>query len=208
MDYLVLKFLHLFGLILLSAGILAAFFTDRRARRSSNVFAIAEACRYERQLGLFLVFPGAILLGLSGTLLVLTLDLGFFDTPWITGMWLLFVFEFVEGNTITFSHGRRRLALAEDAESTGRITPGLQQELGRNLAAFTRLLDLTLGALMISLGVFRPSSWSFFVVGIALSLGTALLLTLLLTDRASNPVIDLQQGPQEGTLPRDSCLER
>ena len=195
MDHFALRLLHLVGLILLSAGIIAAFFTDRRARSSSSVFAIAEACRYERQFGLSLVFPGALLLGLSGTLLVLTLDLGFFGTPWITGMWILFVFEFLEGNTITFSHGRRRLLLAEDAETRGHITPELQQELGRTLGAFTRFLDLPLGTLMISLGIFRPSSWSFFVVGVALSVGAALLLTVLLTDRTLNPAIELEPSP-------------
>jgi uncharacterized membrane protein len=195
MDYLALKFLHILGLILLSTGLIAAFFTDRRARRSLSVFAIAEACRYERQFGLSLVIPGALLLGLSGTLLVLTLDIGFFSAPWIAGMWLLFVFEFFEGNTITFSHARRRLSLAEDAESKGHITPELRQELGRKLAAFTRFLDFTLGALMISLGVFRPSSWSFFAVGIALSVGAALLLTAWLANRASNLTIELEQSP-------------
>ncbi len=192
MDYFALKLLHLVGLLLLSAGIVASFFTDRRARSSQSVFAIAEACRYERQFGLSLVFPGALLLGLSGTLLVLTLDLGFLGTPWITGMWILFVFELLEGNTITFSHGRRRLSLAEDAERVGQVTPELQRELGRNLGAFTRSLDLTLGGLMISLGVFRPSSWSFFAVGVVLSVGAALLLTVLLADRTSNPAIELE----------------
>ncbi len=195
MDYLALKFLHIFSLILLSAGVIAAFCTDRRARRSHSVFSIAEACRYERQFGLSLVLPGALLLGLSGTLLVLALDVGFFGTPWVTGMWILFVFEFLEGNTITFSHGRRRLLLAEDAETRGHITPELQQELGRTIGAFTRFLDLPLGALMISLGIFRPSSWSFFVVGVALSVGAALLLTVLLTDRTLNPAIELEPSP-------------
>ena len=195
MDYFALKFLHLLGLIFLCAGVIAAFLCDRRARSSRSVFAIAEACRYERQYGLVLVFPGAILLGLSGTLLVLTLDVGFFRTPWITGMWLLFVFEFFEGNAVTLAHGRRRLSLAEDAESKGRITPELRRELGRNLGAFTRFLDFTLGALMISLGVFRPSSWSFIGVGIALAVGAALLLTILLTDRVSNLVIELEPSP-------------
>ena len=195
MDYFALKLLHLVGVILLSAGIIAAFFTDRRARRSQSVFAIAEACRYERQFGLSLVFPGALLLGVSGILLVLTFDLGFFGTPWITGMWMLFVFEFIEGNTITFSHGRHRLSLAEAAEALGYVTPELQRELGRNLAAFTRFLDLTLGGLMISLGVFRPSSWSFFAVGVALSVGVALLLTVLLTDRTMNLAIELEPSP-------------
>ena len=195
MDYFALKLLHLVGVILLSAGIIAAFFTDRRARRSQSVFAIAEACRYERQFGLSLVFPGALLLGVSGILLVLTFDLGFFGTPWITGMWMLFVFEFIEGNTITFSHGRHRLSLAEAAEALGHVTPELQRELGRNLAAFTRFLDLTLGGLMISLGVFRPSSWSFFAVGVALSVGAALLLTVSLTDRTSNLAIELEPSP-------------
>ena len=195
MDHFALRLLHLVGLILLSAGIIAAFFTDRRARSSSSVFAIAEACRYERQFGLSLVFPGALLLGVSGILLVLTFDLGFFGTPWITGMWMLFVFEFIEGNTITFSHGRHRLSLAEAAEALGYVTPELQRELGRNLAAFTRFLDLTLGGLMISLGVFRPSSWSFFAVGVALSVGVALLLTVLLTDRTMNLAIELEPSP-------------
>ncbi len=206
MDYLALRFLHVVGLILLSAGIIAAFFTDRRARRSQSVFAIAEACRYERQFGLSLVFPGALLLGLSGTLLVLTLDTGFFHTPWLTGMWILFVFEFLEGNTITFAHGRRRLSLAEDAERKGHITPELLRELSRNLGAFTRFLDLTLGALLISLGIFRPSSWSFFALGLALAVGAALLLTILLTDRASKLAIELQPSPSGGTLAARSLL--
>ena len=62
-----------------------------------NVFA--EAARYTAIFYDSLAITGALLVAVSGFLLVLELGLGFFDEPWLVGMWGLFLFEFVEGTS-------------------------------------------------------------------------------------------------------------
>ncbi len=102
MDYYTLLRLgHIAGFVLLGGGLLAVFVSEWRAHRTSDLRAFAEAARYTAVFYDSLSVPGAVLLAISGLLLIVELDLGFFDEPWLTGMWALFLFEFVEGNTVT-----------------------------------------------------------------------------------------------------------
>ncbi len=126
------------------------------------------------------VVPGALLAGLSGLILALKLNLGFLQIPWLMGMWVLFVFEFVEGNTITRIHFRKMLRLSRAALSSGGLTAELQEEMERKLPTFTHFLDLPLFLLIVSLGGLRPATWSHSVLGVLLALVIAFALTLSL----------------------------
>jgi len=104
MDYyLLLRLGHIAGFILLGGGLLAVFVSELRAHTTGDVHVFAEAASYTAIFYDALALPGALLVGLSGLLLIFELGLGFFEEPWLVGMWGLFLFEFVEGNTITRS---------------------------------------------------------------------------------------------------------
>lgn len=178
MGYLALKFLHIVGFVLIGGGLVGVFLADLRSRQTRDIRLVAEACRYVAIFYDGVVVPGAILAGLSGLLLTPGLGVGFFQLPWLTGMWVLFLFEFVEGNTITRIHFRRMLRLSRAALTHGGITRALQDEMGRALPTFTHYLDLPLFLVIVSLGALRPPTWSHFSLGVPLALGVAVAFTL------------------------------
>lgn len=173
----VLRFLHLLGVIGLAAGLVTAFVTELRVRRSADLRPIGEALRYQGTLGVGLVFPSALVVGSTGILLVLELGLGFFDIPWLTGMWLLFAFEFVEGNTLTRGHGLRVRREFAAACRAGALTSEFERCLKSRSGTFGLCLDLPLGIVMVSLGTMRPATWSHFFVATLLALAVAAALT-------------------------------
>jgi uncharacterized membrane protein len=179
-SYLILKFLHLVGFILIGSGLVGVFVADLRSRQTRDVRLVAEACRYVAIFYDGVVVPGAVLAGLSGLALTLNLNLGFFQAPWLTGMWMLFVFEFVEGNTVTRIHFRRMLRLSRAALSDGAITTALRKEMERTLPTFTHYLDLPFFLMIVSLGGLRPSTWSYVAVGSLLALVVAVAFTATL----------------------------
>jgi hypothetical protein len=72
MTYLVLRYVHLLGLTLMGAGLIAVWYADLRSRQVSDLVVFAEAVR---QIAVFydgLVVPGALLLLGSGTWLTVT----------------------------------------------------------------------------------------------------------------------------------------
>lgn len=180
MSYLILRFLHIVGFILLGGGLVAVFLADFRSRQTRDIRLVAEGVSYVAMFYDGVVVPGAILVGLSGLIMTLTSGFGFFGMPWLTGMWILFAFEFVEGNTITRLSFRRTLKLSRAALERGGITPELLGEMGKPISRFTHYLDLPLFFLIVSLGGLRPSTWNHFAVGIALAvlLALALMITL------------------------------
>jgi hypothetical protein len=102
-PYPLLRFAHLLGLMLISAGLVGVFVADMRSRQSLDLKLFAQAVNL---IALFydgLVVPGALLLAGSGTWLIVSYYGGwnFLEVPWLAGMVGLFLFEFVEGNTIT-----------------------------------------------------------------------------------------------------------
>jgi uncharacterized membrane protein len=179
-TYSILRLLHIVGYILIGAGLIGVFIADLRSRQTRNVRLVAEAIRYVAIFYNGVVFPGAILVGVSGVMLTLALDLGFFQFPWLTGMWALFAFEFVEGNTITRNHFGRMLGLSRAALKEGGVTARLEEEMRRKLPRFTHYLDLPLFLVIVSLGALRPSTWDHFVLGILLAVMLAIVLTLSL----------------------------
>jgi uncharacterized membrane protein len=102
-PYPLLRFAHLLGLMLISAGLIGVFVADMRSRQSRDLALFAQAVNL---IALFydgLVVPGALLLLASGSWLIVAYYGGwdFLQVPWLVGMVVLFLFEFVEGNTIT-----------------------------------------------------------------------------------------------------------
>jgi uncharacterized membrane protein len=102
MTYAVLKFIHIVGAILIGAGLIGVFFADLRSRQLRDLPVFAEAIRAIAVFYDGLVVPGALLLLASGTWLIASDYNGwaFLELPWLVGMIGLFLFEFVEGNTV------------------------------------------------------------------------------------------------------------
>lgn len=167
MDYLLFKLLHIIGFILIGGGLVGVFIADLRARQTADARTIAEACRYIAVFYDGVVVPGAVMVLVSGPVMIFKAGFGFFKMPWLTGMWLLFAFEFVEGNTITRIHFRRMFKLSRVALSRGGVTAELRKEQERRLPAFTHYLDIPLFSLIVSLGALRPSTWGLFAAGMA-----------------------------------------
>ncbi|AWK85564.1 DUF2269 family protein [Azospirillum thermophilum] len=182
MQYGLLKFAHLAGLLMIGAGLIGVFVADLRARQSRDLPVFAEAVRL---IGVFydgLVVPGALTLLASGVwLIVIYYDgLAFLDEPWLAGMVLLFLIEFVEGNTVTRLYFTRLQRLTRIAVAEGRFTPELVAARDRPAATFTHFLDLPLLMLIVSLGAIRPADWTVFAVGGIAALAVAAALTVTL----------------------------
>lgn len=179
MGYAVLRLIHIIGFILLGGGLVGVFTADLRSRQAQDVKVFAEACRFVAVFYDCIVIPGAILAGLSGLVLTIQAKSGFFQMPWHTGMWTLFLFEFVEGNTITRIHFRRMLKLSKGALAQGEITSGLLREQARKLPTYTHFLDLPLFFVIVSFGALRPLTWAPVAYGVMLALLAAAALFLL-----------------------------
>lgn len=182
MLYELLKFGHVVGLMLISAGLIGVFLSDMRTRQARTLAVFAEAVR---NIALFydgLVVPGALLLLGSGTWLIIELYDGWalLEVPWLAGMVLLFAFEFVEGNTITRLYFMKLRRLSEDAVRQGDFTAELMQMRAEPVPTFTHFLDLPILMLIVSLGVLRPDSWTHFLVGSAAAIVVATALTMAL----------------------------
>jgi uncharacterized membrane protein len=177
MDYYpLLRLGHIVGFVLLGGGLLAVFVSELRAYRTSDVHRFAEAAWYTATFYDALVLPGAVLVAVSGLLLIFELGLGIFGEPWLVGMWGLFLFEFVEGNTITRRQFQRTLRCSRAALETGRLT-GLDREEARTtLGRVTHFLDLPLFLVIVYCGAMRPDSWRHVLAAITL----ALLATVVL----------------------------
>ena len=152
-------------------------------------FAIAASTRpplfaeVVRSIAVFydgLVVPGDVLLFLSGAWMTAEAwgGWGFMQNPWLAGMILLFLIEFVEGNTVTrlyFMHLRR---LTKEALVQGAATPELIRARQAQVPTFTHFLDLPLLLLIVSLGAIQPGTWTQFLIGAICALAVATALTL------------------------------
>jgi uncharacterized membrane protein len=176
-EYLLLRLGHVLGFVLLGGGLLAVFVSELRAYRTGDVGRFAEAAWYTATFYDALVLPGAILVGLSGFFLVFELGLGFFTEPWLVAMWGLFLFEFVEGNTITRVQYRRTLRRSLEALQRGELAEEDREEARTLLGQVTHFLDLPLFLAIVYCGVIRPDGWHH----VAAVLGTALGATVILT---------------------------
>jgi uncharacterized membrane protein len=191
-PYALLRLGHVVGAIVLGGGLLAVFISELRAYRTDDLRLFAEAAWYTATFYDGLVVPGALLLGVSGLMLKRELGLGWFDAPWLAGMWGLFLFEFVEGNTVTRVQFRRTLRRSRAALRTGALTPEVRAQARSLLGQITHFLDLPLFLVIVWCGVIRPESWSQVVTAVVVAVIAAALLTAVLPrlarrDRSAAP---------------------
>jgi uncharacterized membrane protein len=183
MTYEILRLLHFIGLSLIAGGLIGVFVSDLRSRQLVELAPFAEAIRSIAVFYDGVVVPGALLLLVSGTWLIVEFHGGwdFLETPWLLGMVLLFAFEFIEGNTITRLYFLRLRRLTREAVESGGVTPELlEAREHERLPTFTHFLDLPLLLVIVSLGAVRPDTWTQAIVGIGVAILLASALTLLL----------------------------
>jgi hypothetical protein len=137
-----------------------------------------------RQIAVFydgLVVPGAVLLLGSGTWLALAVYGGWaaLAQPWLAGMIGLFAFELIEGNTVTRRYFTRLRRVTAAALAQGAVTSELQAARRERLPTFTHFLDLPIFFVIVALGAMKPTTWTVFLVGVALAVGAATVLTLV-----------------------------
>jgi len=180
MTYLLLKFVHLLGAILIGAGLIGVWISDLRTRQLRELNTFAEAVRNIAVFYDGVVVPGALLLLVSGTWMIVEFygDWNFVQLPWLLGMVVLFAFEFVEGNTVTRLYFMRLRRITQKALQAGAMTPELEKARSERIPTFTHFLDLPLLFLIVALGAIRPMSWSLFIVGTVAAVIIATALTL------------------------------
>ena len=180
MTYSLLRFAHLVGLTLMGAGLIGVWLSDLRSRKVRDLGIFAEAVRNIAVFYDGVVVPGAVILFVSGAWMTAVSwgGWGFMQHPWLAGMILLFVFEFVEGNTVTRLYFRRLLRLTTDALARGAATRELIRARQQWVPTFTHFLDIPILLLIVSLGAIRPATWTQFVIGTVCALAAATALTL------------------------------
>jgi hypothetical protein len=181
-TYPILKFLHLLGLTVMGAGLIGVWYADLRSRQVRELPVFAEAVRSIAVLYDGLVVPGALLLLGSGTWLIVTVYGGwaFLGIPWLSGMVVLFAFEFIEGDTITRLYFMRLRRLTMEAVRLGKVTAELAEARRQHVPTFTHFLDIPLLFVIVALGAMRPNTWTLFAGGTLLALVAATLLTLVI----------------------------
>jgi uncharacterized membrane protein len=182
MEYSLLKFFHLLGAILMGGGLIGVWMADLRSRQLDELKPFSEAVRNIAVFYDGLVVPGALLLLVSGTWMIVSFYGGwsFLQIPWLAGMVGLFAFEFIEGNTITRLYFMRLRRLTRTALDVGHITPELQQARGELVPTFTHFLDLPELFLIVALGATQPTTWTLFFAGSLAAVALATLMTIVI----------------------------
>lgn len=186
MGYLFLKFFHVLGAVLMGAGLIGVWISDLRSRQSrEDIVPFAEAIR---NIALFyngLTFPGALIMLVTGIWMVVEFygGLDFVKVPWLAGMIFLFLFEFIEGNSITRLYFVRVGRITEESLKAGYITPELKTLTAKHLPTFTHFLDLPILFLIIALAVLKPTDWMTFTYGAILAIATATFFTLYIPSK-------------------------
>jgi len=180
-EFSLLRFAHIIGLTLMGAGLIGVFVCDMRSRQTSDLKLFGQLVFLIAMFYDGVVVPGALLLLASGTWLIVEYYDGwaFLETPWLVGMVGLFIFEFIEGNTVTRLFFVRMKRLSKEAMETGDWTEKLIKARGEQLASFTHFLDIPILLVIISLGVLRPEDWTHFLIGSALAIAIAAALNIL-----------------------------
>lgn len=179
-TYLILRFAHLVGLMLIGAGLIGVWIADLRSRQIRDLALFAEAVRNIAVFYDGVVVPGAIILLISGAWMTAEVwgGWGFMQQPWLAGMIFLFAFEFIEGNTVTRLYFMRLRRLTNDALNQGCVTPELTRARQEHVPTFTHFLDIPMLLLIVSLGAIRPNTWTQFIVGAICALAVAAALTI------------------------------
>jgi hypothetical protein len=183
MNYMLLKLLHVIGAVIMGAGLIGVWLADLRGRQVEDLPRFSEAVRNIRVFYDGLVFPGAILLLVSGTWMVVTTYGGwrfhFLKIPWLAGMAILFAFEFIEGNTVTRLYFVRLGRLTREALRQGRFTEALVAARDSTTTNFTHFLDIPLYLVIVALGTTKPMTWTLFFASSAVAVAVAVALTLV-----------------------------
>jgi uncharacterized membrane protein len=196
-TYVLLNFAHVLGAILIGAGLIGVLLSDWRSRQVRELGQFAEAVRNIAVFYDGLVVPGALLLLASGTWLIVEFFSGwdFIKSPWLAGMVGLFLFEFVEGNTVTRLYFMRLRRLTDESLRAGRFTPELENARAESVPTFTHFLDLPMLLIIVALGTIKPDTWALFFTGCFLALAIGAALTVYVpklypwgTERSDAPV--------------------
>ena len=181
-EYSLLKFFHILGAVLIGGGLIGVWMADLRSRQLRELTLFSEAVRNIAVFYDGLVVPGALLLLISGTWMIVNFYGGwsFLQIAWLAGMVALFAFEFIEANTITRLYFMRLRRLTRSALDAGHVTPELQRARGEIVPTFTHFLDLPLLFLTIALGSMQPTTWTLFFAGSFAAVALATLLTLVI----------------------------
>lgn len=182
MTYELLKLAHIIGAVLIGGGLIGVWLSDLRSRQSRELVRFSESVRNIAVFYDGVVVPSAIVLLISGTWLIVAFYGGwnFISIPWLAGMVFLFVFEFIEGNTVTRIYFMRLRRLTQEALHVGEFTPELEKARAENIPAFTHFLDLPMLFLIITLGALKPDTWEVFIVGSLAAIALAAALTLFI----------------------------
>ncbi|MDF0676435.1 MAG: DUF2269 family protein [Nitrospira sp.] len=180
MTYSLLRYAHLVGLMLIGSGLIGVWISDMRSRNVRDLIRFAEAVRSIVVFYDGVVVPGAIILFISGAWMTAEVwgGWGFMQHPWLAGMIVLFVLEFVEGNTVTRLYFMRLRRLTGEALNHGGVTPDLTSARQEQVPTFTHFLDIPMLLLIVSLGAIRPNTWTQFIVGAICALAVATALTI------------------------------
>lgn len=93
-------------------------------------------------------------------------------------MWGLFLFEFIEGNTITRFQFRKTLSRSRAALDRGNLlTEEIREEARSLLNQVVHFLDIPLFTVIVYCGTVRPDTWPHVLTAIAIGLTVAALLT-------------------------------
>jgi uncharacterized membrane protein len=177
--YQLLRYLHYIGFMFIGGGLLAVWVSEWRGYSATRTVLFAEASYYTAILYDFVVVPGALLQIVTGPLLIWKLGVGYFELPWLTAMWCLFLFEFIEGNTITRVQFRRTLKVSKALPEDQPLTEAKREEARTLLGRFVHFLDIPMVSVIVYCGVVRPDSW--LVIGGAIGAAIAAALALMFT---------------------------
>ncbi|MCW8833483.1 MAG: DUF2269 domain-containing protein [Colwellia sp.] len=180
MIYVYLKYFHILGAILLATGLIGVWLFDLRSRQQhEDLVRFGESIRNIRTFYYGLTTPGAIIMLITGVWLVIEFYGGpdFIDHPWLAGMIFLFLFEFIEGNTITRIYFDKIYKLSEASLEAGEFSEELKTSISKHLPTFTHFLDLPIVFVIIFIAVTRPTDWNTFFVGLPLAIAVSLLFS-------------------------------
>ena len=173
----VLKLLHVLAFILLGAGLLGVLVSDLRARAARQFVLLVDSIEAMLTFYYRLVVPGSLLVLLSGFSMTFGYyGWAFLDTPWLAGMMVLFVFEFLEGHLIMKLHYLKLRAGIDAARQAGASVPALESELRARLTLATHFLDVPNFTLIVILGIVRPTDWTLFGVGVIVVIAITALM--------------------------------
>lgn len=182
MDYLILKYLHVLGAVLMGAGLIGVWLSDLRSRQHRGLIRSSEDVRNIAVFYDGVVVPGALILLFSGMWFTVQYFGGwdFIKIPWLTGMIALFTFEFIEGNTVTRLYFMKLRRMTDEALDIGEFTRELEEERSKLVPSFTHYLDLPMLFIIIALGVIKPTTWNMFITGSLIAIGLAMFFTVLI----------------------------